>query len=83
LSSLAEWFSPDVDQHRACRLRKGEAWAVFVVKDGRAQTQMIKIGHRNSRTAEVLSGLGPGDPVGLHPSDRIADGTRVAARNGG
>jgi HlyD family secretion protein len=30
--------------------------------------------------AEVLSGLSAGDKVVVHPSDRIADGTRVAQR---
>jgi HlyD family secretion protein len=60
--------------------RKGEDWAVFSVKDGRAQTQVIKIGHRNSRVAEILHGLNANDPVILHPSDRINDGTRVAER---
>jgi HlyD family secretion protein len=60
--------------------RKGDDWAVFVVKDGRAHVGPIQIGHRNSRTAEALSGLAPGDEVVLHPSDRVTEGTRVAAR---
>jgi HlyD family secretion protein len=60
--------------------RKGDEWAVFVVRDGRARTAAVQIGHRNARTAEVLSGLAPGDEVVLHPSDRIADGVRVAQR---
>ena len=60
--------------------RKGDDWAVFVVRDGRVRAAPIQIGHRNSRTAEVLSGLAPGDEVVLHPSDRVAEGARVAAR---
>jgi HlyD family secretion protein len=59
--------------------RKGDDWAVFVVRDGRARVTPIQIGHRNSRTAEVLSGSAPGDDVVLHPSDRVTEGTRVAA----
>jgi HlyD family secretion protein len=60
--------------------RKGEDWAVFSVKDGRARTTVVKIGYRNSRTAEALSGLSERDRVVLHPSDRIRDGVAVSER---
>ena len=60
--------------------RRGEDWAVFSVKDGRALTTLVKIGHRNSRTGEVLSGLSERDRVVLHPSDRIKDGVAVSER---
>lgn len=60
--------------------RRGDDWAVFAVHDGRAQTTAIKIGHRNNRVAEVLSGLPAATQVILHPSDRIGDGTRVSRR---
>jgi HlyD family secretion protein len=63
--------------------RRGDDWAVFAVQDGRARIMAIKIGHRNSRVAEVLSGLSPGTAVVLHPSDRINDGVRVTQRMGG
>ncbi len=60
--------------------RSGGEWAVFTVRDGRAVLTNIRIGTRNSRVAEVVSGLAPGDTVILHPSDRVRDKTRVAAR---
>jgi len=60
--------------------RQGEDWAVFSVKDGRARTTVVKIGHRNNRTAELLSGLSEGDRVVLHPSDRVRDGISVSER---
>jgi HlyD family secretion protein len=60
--------------------RKGEEWAVFAVENGRAQTKVVKIGHRNNRIAEVLAGLSAGTQVVVHPSDRISDATRVAQR---
>ena len=60
--------------------RKGDDWAVFAVKDGRARTTLLRIGRRNNRVAEVLSGLSAGDQVVLHPSDRIKDGVAIAAR---
>jgi HlyD family secretion protein len=60
--------------------RKGEDWAVFAVTDGRARATLVKIGHRNSRIAEILSGLAEGDRVVLHPSDRIREGAAVSER---
>jgi HlyD family secretion protein len=60
--------------------RKGDSWAVFAVRDGRARTALVEIGHRNSRVAELLSGLAAGERVVLHPSDRVKDGTAVAER---
>jgi len=63
--------------------RQGEDWAVFSLKDGRASTAIVKIGHRNGRMAEVLSGLSPGDRVILHPSDRVRKGVAVSERESG
>lgn len=60
--------------------RKGDDWAVFAVADGRAQTTAIKIGNRNTRTAEVLSALAENQSVVVHPSDRIRDGVAVQQR---
>lgn len=60
--------------------RANNEWSVFKVTNGRAKTAAITVGHRNSRTAEVLSGLADGDEVVLHPSDRVSDGARVAQR---
>jgi HlyD family secretion protein len=62
--------------------RKGDDWAVFVAKDGRARIALVRIDHRNTSSAEVISGLSAGDTVVLHPSDRVSDGVRVAAREG-
>ena len=60
--------------------RKGDSWAVFRIADGRARTTLVQIDHRNSRVAEVTSGLSPGDRVVLHPSDRVNDGVAVTER---
>jgi HlyD family secretion protein len=60
--------------------RKGNDWAVYSVKGGRARTAVVKIGHRNAQVAEVLSGLGAADRVVLHPSDRVREGSAVAQR---
>jgi HlyD family secretion protein len=60
--------------------RNGSDWAVYKVKDGRARMTVVRVGHRNAQTAEVLSGLAAGDRVVLHPSDRVRDGSAVAQR---
>ncbi len=62
--------------------RKGDEWAVFTVSDGRARLTPVEIGQRNASYAEVLRGLGEGDTVVLHPSDRIDDAIRVTRVNG-
>lgn len=64
----------------ASLFRRGDDWAVFVLRDGLARATPIKIGQRNERSAEILSGLTEGDQVVLHPSDRILDGTSVTQR---
>jgi HlyD family secretion protein len=63
--------------------RNGNDWAVYVVRDGRARTTVVKVGHRNAQVAEVVSGLDAGDRVVLHPSDRVRDGAAVAQRETG
>lgn len=65
----------------AALFRQGDDWAVYLVKDGRARANVVKVGHRNNRVAEVESGLSEGDRVVLHPSDRVGDGVAVAERN--
>lgn len=58
--------------------RRGSEWAVFRVTDGKADLTPVMINHRNNQWAEVVRGLGPGDEVILHPSDRVENGTKVA-----
>ncbi|MDG4893612.1 HlyD family efflux transporter periplasmic adaptor subunit [Mesorhizobium sp. WSM4976] len=65
----------------AALFRKGDDWAVYVAKDARARTTLVQIGHRNSRVAEIKSGLSEGDRVVMHPSDRVSDGVAVRERD--
>lgn len=60
--------------------RVNDNWAVFKDVAGRARSTLVVIGHRNSRIAEVTSGLSANDRVVLHASDRVTDGARVAQR---
>lgn len=57
--------------------RDGRDWATYLVRDGKAELQLIKIGARNEDYAQVLDGLSANDQVILHPSDVIADGVAV------
>lgn len=80
--NIVIWRSEDVLQvPLSAVFRDGEGWAVFSVTDGRVQTTPVEIGHMNSHTAEILSGLDMGQQLVLHPSDRIVDGIRVVARD--
>ena len=63
--------------------RRGDQWHVFRMVDGRATLTLVTIDHRNQRLAEVTAGLGKGDRVVLHPSDRVTDGVAVQARDNG
>jgi HlyD family secretion protein len=57
----------------------GAGWRVFVVRDGRAQSREVRIGHLGSGAAEVMGGLQSGEVVVVFPSDRVAPGVRVVS----
>lgn len=59
--------------------RNGEGWAVFAAANGKARLRHVKLGQRNADFAEITDGLAEGDTVILHPSDRVAEGVRIAA----
>ena len=58
--------------------RYGDAWAIFVARDGRAERRTVTVGHRTDREAEVTAGLREGEAVVMHPSDDLVEGARVA-----
>ena len=60
--------------------REGSDWAVFVATAGRATLRRVTLGDRNGIEAEIADGVVSGERVVLHPSDRVAEGVRVAAR---
>ncbi|MDA9506477.1 hypothetical protein XI09_17940 [Bradyrhizobium sp. CCBAU 11386] len=61
--------------------RRGEAWNVYVAKNGRAELRQIELLRRSGRLAAITSGLAPGEEVIVYPSDRVAPGVRVAQRS--
>lgn len=60
--------------------RQGSDWAVYRVRDGRAELRKVRIGRRNEDFAEVLAGLADGEVVVDYPGDRLGNGVRVATR---
>jgi HlyD family secretion protein len=60
--------------------RRGDGWAVFVAENGRARLRPVDVGERNSRDAEIRSGLTQGEVVVLYPPDTLTDGSRIHRR---
>jgi HlyD family secretion protein len=60
--------------------RHAGGWAAFRVHDGRARLTPVEIGQRSAREVQIKSGLDAGSRVVVHPSDRVADGSKVAER---
>lgn len=78
---IVVWQEAEAVQVPASALfRAGEGWAVFVDRDGVAATQPVTLGPNNGQSAQVLSGLDPGDQVILYPSAAISDGIQIAKR---
>jgi len=72
------WEAQDVLQVPASALfRHADGWAVFAVVSGRARLTAVGTGRNNGLVTQILSGLGEGDTVIVHPDDRIGDGVRV------
>jgi HlyD family secretion protein len=63
--------------------RRDETEGVFVMRDGKAVFQPVKVGIAGERYFEVLSGLNAGDQVITGPFDsvrQIADGSAVQTK---
>ncbi len=80
-AQIVVWESEDVIKVPSGALfRRGQDWAVFVVVDGRAQTQIVQLGQNNDLEAVVLEGLEVDDQIILYPGDKITDNARVVPR---
>jgi HlyD family secretion protein len=58
----------------------GPEWTAFVVKAGKVERRVVRVGHVGGASAEVLMGVEPGEIVVVFPSDRVASGIRVKGR---
>ncbi|MBI4953119.1 MAG: efflux transporter periplasmic adaptor subunit [Myxococcales bacterium] len=78
---LVVWERPAVLAVPASAVfRHDSGWAVYAVEQGRARLRPIEAGERNALEVEVRDGLAAGAEVILHPSDKVAEGVRVATR---
>ncbi|MES9941688.1 MAG: HlyD family efflux transporter periplasmic adaptor subunit [Candidatus Thiodiazotropha sp. 6PLUC2] len=60
--------------------RDGNVWAVFVEQNGIAKQRRVTIGRRTGFEAEIIDGLTSGERIIVHPSDKIAEGVLLEAR---
>ena len=78
---VAIWHADDVLVVPAGALfREGNNWKTYLFRDGSAKLTPIEAGHSDGRFTEILSGIGAGDEVLLHPPDTVKDGTSVIKR---
>ena len=61
-------------------LRHEADWAVYAVENDRAVRRIVQIGQRNGLEAEVIAGLHEGERIIAYPSDSVAEGVKVVAR---
>lgn len=61
--------------------RHGQGWAVYVAQNDRAVLTPVRLGVRSDVAVEVEEGIGEGAVVLVHPSERVVDGARIAARS--
>ena len=72
------WSAEDVLKVPVSALfRRGDSWSLFTVENGEARLRDVDVGQRTSSDAEIKSGLDLGAQVIVHPSNQIADATRV------
>lgn len=62
----------------AALFRRGESWASFVLRDGRARRVDVVAGLSSGPETQIVSGLAAGDEVILYPGDRVREGQRVS-----
>jgi HlyD family secretion protein len=78
---ITVWSKPDVVQMPTSALfRQGPEWAALIVRNGRAVTRAVQVGHRGPLQTEALGGLDPDDIVIIHPGASVHEGARVAFR---
>jgi len=76
---IVTWHNPDVLRVSAAALFRCENdWCVYTVDGGKAHQRRVTVDHIGADAAQLLGGLTQGTRVILHPTDRIANGTRVS-----
>ena len=57
--------------------RRGQQWAAFVLRGGRARLRPVNVGRSSGAESQVVGGLSEGEEVILYPGERVQDGQRV------
>ncbi len=57
--------------------RRGDQWATFVMKNGKAELRVIQAGRSSGAETQVTDGLREGETIILYPGSRVGDGQRV------
>jgi HlyD family secretion protein len=79
---VVTWQGSDVVKVPGSALfRQGNGWAVFLVRDRRAELRSVEVGHRGELEAEIRSGLAPADTVIVHPPEDLERGAKVKQRS--
>lgn len=74
------WSAQDIIKVPGSSLfRVGDAWHVFIVRNGRAREREVRTGRRNQDETQILSGLARDDIIIRYPGNQISDGVRVTA----
>lgn len=74
------WSAQDITKVPGSSLfRVGDAWHVFIVRNGRAREREVRTGRRNQDETQILSGLARDDIIIRYPGNQISDGARVTA----
>ncbi|HKU13374.1 MAG TPA: efflux RND transporter periplasmic adaptor subunit [Steroidobacteraceae bacterium] len=63
--------------------RRGNAWALYKVADGRAKLTEVQTAQADPHFRAVISGVNEGDSVIVFPGSTVADGKRVKPRKKG
>ena len=75
------WDGADVLQvPQSALFRHDGGWAVFAVRDGRAQRQPVTVGRRSGLRVQITEGVTAGTRLVTHPGEAMTDGMRVEVR---
>lgn len=81
LARFVIWEKDDVLQVPTSALfRTDKGWAVFIVNDGEAHQQRVKVGRQTGLSVQILEGLSEGETVIVHPGSKISNGVKVEAQ---
>ena len=80
-TSFILWEGEDILQVPSSALFHHEnSWALYVIRDDRAQLRKVEIGQRSGISTQIMTGIEVGEKIINHPGDNISSQTRVRSR---